>query len=613
MKKLKFLPSALMLIMCIAVLGVGVFALSPVNNEINGTLTITSMAKVNITAYADDVEIFSSTKTASGVNMNLTESGALNFDAFNVATADEIPQRIIRIRIQNLSNKELGAYFYNGNESTLETLSDGTKLATYASLVHESKIYPQGADTSVVANSVADVLYSSYTYIAANDKADGGYDEVDMYITIDVTKIDYEDFVCDFACKLRIEEYRANVTGATYTANTYDLVKISSKVGEAARTTVPQISNDSKAGTVVMPTTITSLSSSNFFNCTALKHIIIPASVVDNNVAKWAFDSTPYLESMAFSNPGTVCSDDPFDMGIPMMFGNSYNYPAIDADGFEGPPIYPYWDDFYQIYTDSAPTYGSAESYYPKTLKTLYWNYSGDKVLFNGSLFYTDELPIEHIIIGNNVTTFSETFVKLANVKKITIPANVSTLNGHFKNLTNLTAVKFCASNMATDYTIIESPNAKFPTSVKTFEFGETVTSVPAYLCYQLTNLTSVKIPGGVRGISQSAFAGCTNLENIVISNGVLSLGLEFLSGTKIKTIFLPSSVSSMDDNAMVYGPFAGCSTLETIYVEAENAGGWFENWNMTNVDYDEFDGNVYTYADVKYGYTYEEYLAEIA
>ena len=42
MKKLKILPSILMLVLCVGVLAIGVFALAPTENTITGTITINS-------------------------------------------------------------------------------------------------------------------------------------------------------------------------------------------------------------------------------------------------------------------------------------------------------------------------------------------------------------------------------------------------------------------------------------------------------------------------------------------------------------------------------------------------------------------------------------------
>ena len=59
MKKLKFFPSLLMLVLCVAVLCVGVFAMVPSNNQLTGKLKVVAAnPEVLISAYkvVDGVE-----------------------------------------------------------------------------------------------------------------------------------------------------------------------------------------------------------------------------------------------------------------------------------------------------------------------------------------------------------------------------------------------------------------------------------------------------------------------------------------------------------------------------------------------------------------------------
>ena len=160
MKKIKFLPSVLMLMMCIAVLCVGVFSASTTNNTVKGSITVTSMARIKITGYVNDEELFATQNTASGIEWDLTKSEALRFDALNVTSASELPQKIIRIHIQNLSDMPLGAYFFNGNESSFETV-DNANYATYSSLKHSEELHIPGVDEldRVPATKIADVFF----------------------------------------------------------------------------------------------------------------------------------------------------------------------------------------------------------------------------------------------------------------------------------------------------------------------------------------------------------------------------------------------------------------------------------------------------------------------
>ena len=74
-------------------------------------------------------------------------------------------------------------------------------------------------------------------------------------------------------------------------------------------------------------------------------------------------------------------------------------------------------------------------------------------------------------------------------------------------------------------------------------------------------NITSVTMPGSIEIIGDRAFADCTNLQNLVLSVGVKSIGNEaFLNCSKITSVTLPFSLESIGRRA-----FEGCTNLYYI------------------------------------------------
>ena len=124
MKKLKFLPSVLMLVLCLAVLAVGIYAIKPTQNTIEGTITIgATNPHVVITAYktaalnedgteATANKLVGPLDARAGAKLQIAE--ALEFDVDEANTLADVDDVVIVLKIENKSNKELGAYFYEG-------------------------------------------------------------------------------------------------------------------------------------------------------------------------------------------------------------------------------------------------------------------------------------------------------------------------------------------------------------------------------------------------------------------------------------------------------------------------------------------------------------------
>ena len=121
MKKGKLLPSILMLIMCVAVMGIGVFAISPSTNKIVGSITINaSNPEVEITAYINSVKeenkISGTLTSRAGVEIKLYQD-QLKFKTANVDNVEDMNKKTIILQIKNNSQKDLGAYFLTGTVS----------------------------------------------------------------------------------------------------------------------------------------------------------------------------------------------------------------------------------------------------------------------------------------------------------------------------------------------------------------------------------------------------------------------------------------------------------------------------------------------------------------
>lgn len=78
--------------------------------------------------------------------------------------------------------------------------------------------------------------------------------------------------------------------------------------------------------------------------------------------------------------------------------------------------------------------------------------------------------------------------------------------------------------------------------------------------------ISGVTIPDTVKIIDSSAFQHCSNLKDIVLSEGLLSIGDDAFYETDITSITIPSSVTNINDRA-----FSQCSHLSSLTLLGTN------------------------------------------
>ena len=88
---------------------------------------------------------------------------------------------------------------------------------------------------------------------------------------------------------------------------------------------------------------------------------------------------------------------------------------------------------------------------------------------------------------------------------------------------------------------------------------GMKVTDIRPYLCYGNGYVGNLRIDGYEGNIGESAFAGCTSLGSLFISNTVMNMGIRcFANCTRLDSVTIPNSVTGIGESC-----FSGCSSLE--------------------------------------------------
>lgn len=125
-------------------------------------------------------------------------------------------------------------------------------------------------------------------------------------------------------------------------------------------------------------------------------------------------------------------------------------------------------------------------------------------------------LGCKSTVIPNSVSEIGTwAFINCSGLTSVTIPNSVTSIgNNAFYNCSGLTSVTWNAESCK-DFSSEYIPFKK-STNIKTFEFGNEVKKIPAYLCCNLNSLTSVTIPNSVAKVGSYAFSGCSGLTEII-------------------------------------------------------------------------------------------------
>ena len=299
--------------------------------------------------------------------------------------------------------------------------------------------------------------------------------------------------------------------------------------------------NCSGLTSVTLGNSVTSIGTSVFNGCSGLTSVTIPNSVTSIGVA--AFRDCSGLTSVTIPNSVTSIGTSVFNgcsgltsVTIPNSVTSIGEYAFSYCSGIES-----------IIVQSGNSVYDSREGC-NAIIKTA------SNTLIAGC---------KNTTIPNSVTTIGfNAFTGCNGLTSVTIPNSVTSIGkSAFDGCSGLTSVIWNARTCA-DFSA--APFSSAETTLNSFSFGDNVEKIPAYLCHQLTGLTSVTIPNSVTTIGNDVFSGCSGLASVTIPNSVTSIGsyaFQNCSGLKGELIF-PNSVTAIGNQA-----FYGCSGLNSLVI----------------------------------------------
>lgn len=195
-----------------------------------------------------------------------------------------------------------------------------------------------------------------------------------------------------------------------------------------------------------------------------------------------------------------------------------------------------------------------------------------ESVQFNGNTYEVTSIGpgafmgcknLETIKLPNSIKEIRKSAFKRCPITTITIPENVNYIGQEAFDYTKITSVIWNAKSCPVYFEDNYSYSILFDnlsSQITSFTFGETVDSIPDYICYNMKALESVVILDGATHIGTYAFSGC-NLTTFNIPNSIVCIGERaFMYCYSLSSITLSNNIKTIEAEA-----FYNCSALSFI------------------------------------------------
>ena len=293
---------------------------------------------------------------------------------------------------------------------------------------------------------------------------------------------------------------------------------------------------------------VTSISSSAFWDCSGLTSVTIPNSVT--SISSFGFTGCSGLISIKVEN-GNQTYDSRNNCNA--IIEKSTNTLIVGCKN--------------TIIPNSVTSIGYNAFYFCSGLTSIIIPNSVTSI-GNSAFFGCSGLT--SITIPNSVTSFgSATFSNCSGLTSVTIPNSVTSIgSAAFQGCSGLTSV-----TIPNSVTSIGDHAFWDCSGLTSITIPNSVTSICEFAFYNCSDLTSVTIPNSVSYIGYCAFGYCSGLTSVTIPNSVIYIGeYAFYHCSGLTSVTIPNSVTSIGQYA-----FGSCN-LSTIISEIEEPFAINEN-----------------------------------
>ena len=183
----------------------------------------------------------------------------------------------------------------------------------------------------------------------------------------------------------------------------------------------------------------------------------------------------------------------------------------------------------------------------------------GKKVDSIGENFLSYEKNVKKVVIPEGVTEINEgAFFNCENLESINLPASLESLSDVvFGGCSKLTDIKSSSPNFPAENGVIYNKDKSvvlYASAVSNLYLPSSVKEIGFYALRLNRNIENFEINDNISLISDGAFAGCSNLKSINLSNGKLQkIGNHaFAECAELSRVIVPSSVTEIGDGAFL-------------------------------------------------------------
>ncbi|MGM9750830.1 MAG: leucine-rich repeat domain-containing protein [Candidatus Cryptobacteroides sp.] len=321
-------------------------------------------------------------------------------------------------------------------------------------------------------------------------------------------------------------------------------------------------------------TSVKTVPSEYFYNCSSLTSINIPESVT--SIGEYTFQDCSGLTSISIPESVTSIGYEAFSgcssltsISIPkgvtsIRTGTFYNCSSLTSINIPE-SVTSIGDSAFQ--NCSSLTSISIPESVTSIGEYTFQNCSGltsinipESVTSIGEYTFQDCSGLTSINIPKGVTSIrSNTFYGCSSLTSISIPESVTSIGYEaFRGCSSLTSI-----NIPKSVTIVGTGAFRGCSSLKSISIPESVTSIGECTFQNCSGLTSISIPKSVTTIGNYAFYGCRSLTSINIPESVTTIGSSaFQSCSSLTNISIPERVTKIDRYA-----FSNCRSLTSISI----------------------------------------------